>query len=76
MKKIFLRVSDKVKIKRSGKKYLAPTDRDVMTYSFQSAVNKAVKAQQENNLPVAKYDLERNQVYYLYADGSREYEEA
>ena len=76
MKRIVVRTVDMTKRKRMSKRRVVLSKGDVMTRSFQSAVDKAVQVQQENNLPVAKYDLERNQVYYLYADGSREYEEA
>ena len=73
MKKITIQI-DKAKRKRIAKRRLESVGHDVMTHSFQCAVEEAVKAQQEKSLPVAKFDLERNQVYYLYADGSRVYE--
>lgn len=49
---------------------------DPMSDSFCRSVSDAIQTHQDNQIPVAKYDLQRGRVYYLHADGSRVYEEA
>lgn len=45
-----------------------------MSASFRRAVSGAIRTHEENKIPVAKYDGQTKQVYYLHADGSRTYE--
>lgn len=45
-----------------------------MSASFRHAVSDAIRKHHQNDIPVAKFDAQKGQVYYLRTDGSRTYE--
>lgn len=49
-------------------------EHDRMSRSFGKSVKKAVKAQREAGLSVARYDAERKAPYFEYPDGRRAYD--
>ncbi|MCL2868962.1 MAG: type II toxin-antitoxin system RelB/DinJ family antitoxin [Candidatus Bathyarchaeota archaeon] len=44
-----------------------------ITDAFNVVVQDGIKAKQQKNLPIAKYDKDKNQAYLEYADGTKEY---
>ena len=48
----------------------SPSD---ITSAFQGAVRNEVSEQHKKELPVARYDMLKEQAYLEYADGAREY---
>jgi DNA-damage-inducible protein J len=46
---------------------------DELSRTFQAAVQEGVWENQRRGLPIARYDLEKQQAYLELADGTREY---
>ena len=44
-----------------------------VTGAFDTAVSNEIKANQQKGFPIAEYDIDKEQAYLAYPDGTREY---
>ena len=60
-----------ISIKRTG--FGHGLSADYITSAFNTAVQNNIQANQQENLPIAKYDVDKKQAYLEFIDGTREY---